>query len=447
MVTVDQALMRIRQGVAARLSPETIRRVCVGVGHTWRQRQLDPVKTVHMFVHQMLNGNTACNDVPRITGEAVTGSAYCQARSRLPLAVLRELVTEVDAALGATRHSLRRWRGHRVAIIDGSGFSMPDTDELREHFGQPGGQAPGCGFPVGHLLAMIDAGTHTVRDVAVSPLRTHDMSKVAALHPLLAKNDIALGDRAFCSYVHLALCLQAGRHGLFRAHQKLIIDFTPQRPHAQGKSNPEGRPYSRWIQSLGQQDQRVEWFKPAQKPEWIGQEEYDRLPASIVVRELRYPIRTPGCRTGEVTLVTTLLDPRAYPASALAELYGIRWDIETDLKHLKTTMGLDVLKCRSVDGVLKEVMAFVLVYNLVRTVMIEAARRQKVDARRISFVDALRWFKHATPGSELPTLVVNPLRPYRCEPRVKKRRPKEFPLMKKPRDELRCELLIGGKES
>ena len=437
MVTVDQALNGIRRSLAARLSAETIRRVCADLGHTWRDRQLDPVKTVHMFVHQILNGNTACNDVPRIMGEEVTGSAYCQARMRLPLEVLQQLVREVDAALGATRHSLRRWRGHRVGILDGSGFSMPDTPALREHFGQPGG----CGFPAAHMLLMIDAGTHTIRDVAVSPCRTHDMSKVDVLHPLLGEGDIALGDRAFCSYVHLALCLQAGRHGLFRAHQRQIIDFTPHRAHVEGKTNPQGRPYSRWIRSLGRQDQLVEWFKPAAKPEWISQEDFDALPPTVTVRELRYSIRTPGCRTGEVTLVTTLVDAKKYPASALAELYGIRWDIETDLKHLKTTMGLDVLKCKTVDGVMKEVMTFVLVYNLVRTVMIDAGRRQKVDARQISFVDALRWLKHAQPGSELPQLVVNPLRPNRAEPRVRKRRPKQYDLMNRPRDQLKRELL------
>ena len=145
--------------------------------------------------------------------------------------------------------------------------------------------------------------------------------------------------------------------------------------------------------------------------------------------------------------MTTLLDPKKYPASELARLYGIRWDIETDLKHLKTTMGLDVLKCKTVEGVMKEVTVFVLVYNLVRTVMIEAGRRQKVDARRISFVDALRWLKHAPPGSDLPALVVNPFRPHRAEPRVRKRRPKEFPVMKKPRYHLRRELLTGGNEA
>ena len=447
MVTVDQALIGIGKSLSSRLSADRIRRVCLEVGHTWRERELDPVKTVHMFIHQILNGNTSCQDLPRITGENVTGSAYCQARSRLPLNVLQQLVQDVDAALGATRHSLRRWHGHRVAILDGSGFSMPDTDELRAHFGQPGGQAEGCGFPSAHLLLMIDAGTHTIRDMAVSPLRTHDLSQVSALHPLLAEEDIALGDRAFCSYVHLALCLQGRRHGVFRAHQRMIIDFTPHRPRAEGKTNPQRRPYSRWIRSLGKDDQLVEWFKPAQKPDWIRQDEYDRLPASIVVRELRYRIRTPGCRTGEVTLVTTLLDAKKYPAPELARLYGIRWDIETDLKHLKTTMGLDVLKCKTVEGVMKEAMAFVLVYNLVRTVMIEAGRRQKVDAQRISFVDALRWLKHAPPGSDLPALVVNPLRPHRAEPRVRRRRPKEFPVMKKPRDQLRRELLTVGHEA
>jgi hypothetical protein len=447
MVSIARALERVKRNVADVLSPESIQRACREAGHRWRERELGPVTAVHMFVHQILNGNTACNELPHISGKHVTGSAYCQARGRLPLEALSRLVRQVDAALADTRHSLRRWRGHQLAIFDGSSFSMPDTDELRAHFGQHTRQKAGCGSPTAHLLLLIDAGTHTIRDVAAAPWRTHDMSQAATLHPLLQEGDIAMGDRAFCSYVHLALCLQARRHGLFRAHQRTIIDFTPHRPRAQGKTNPEGRPYSRWIRSLGKEDQVVEWFKPPQRPGWMEQKAYDQLPPSILLRELRYRIRTPGCRTGEVTLVTTLLDAEKYPAQALAELYGIRWEIETDLAHLKTTMGLNVLKCKTVVGVTKELTMFVLVYNLVRTVMIEAARRQEVELRRISFVDALRWLKHAAPGAELSELVVNPLRPNRTEPRVKKRRPNTFPFMTKPREQLRRALLARQPKS
>ena len=155
------------------------------------------------------------------------------------------------------------------------------------------------------------------------------------------------------------------------------------------------------------------------------------------MRELRYRITAPGFRTREVTLVTTLLDEAVYTADALAELYGTRWRVEENLKALKQTMKMDVLKCKTVDGVLKELTMYALAYNLVRVTMGEAARRQGVAADRVSFIDALRWLREAEEGEEMPELVVNPWRPGRYEPRVRKRRPKQYPVMKKPRAELR----------
>jgi hypothetical protein len=180
----------------------------------------------------------------------------------------------------------------------------------------------------------------------------------------------------------------------------------------------------------------VEYAKPAERPDWLTAEEWQRLPATLVVREVRYRIRVPGVRTKEVTLVTTLLDPERYSAKELARLYGLRWGAETNLRHLKKTLGLDVLHCTTVAGVLKELTMFVILYNLVRRVMAAAAARQKVRPERISFIDAWRWLQQAEPTSALPELVVNPDRPGRYEPRVRKRRPKEFPVMKRPRAEL-----------
>ena len=233
-------------------------------------------------------------------------------------------------------------------------------------------------------------------------------------------------------------------HGLFRAHQKQIIDFRPHRRHATKQSRKAGEtglPSSRWLKRLGKHDQLVEYFKPEKRPSWLTEEEYAALPATLVVREVRYTIRERGRRTRVVTLVTTLLDAEKYPAAELAKLYGLRWTVETNIRYLKQTMHLDVLRCKTVEGVLKELTVFVLIYNLVRRVMWEAARRQEVALDRISFIDAWRWLQHARPGDELPPLVVNPLRPGRVEPRVRKRRPKQFPLMKRPRAVLRKRLL------
>jgi hypothetical protein len=196
----------------------------------------------------------------------------------------------------------------------------------------------------------------------------------------------------------------------------------------------------RWLQRLGKQDQLVQYFKPKQCPEWMSAKEYDALPASLVVRELRYTIPRGAFRTREVTLVTTLLSAEQYPKTELAKLYGVRWGVETNLRHLKQTMKMDVLHCETVSGVLKELLIFVLVYNLVRAVMYEAAQRQEVAVNRISFADALGWLRQAKPGSDLRELKVNPVRPNRFEPRAVKRRPKQYDIMVKPRKALQREL-------
>ena len=267
------------------------------------------------------------------------------------------------------------------------------------------------------------------------------MADVPQLHPELEADDVLLGDRAFCSFVHVALLAARRVHAILRAHQRLLIDFTPGRPHAHpahGKSAArKGLPRSRWIKTLGSEDQIVEWFKPVDVPAWMSAEAFATLPETLRVRELRYRIARPGFRVREVTLATTLLDAEVYTKDDLATAYGLRWTVETCFAHLKTTMRMDVLRCETVCGVTKELTMFLLVYNLVRMTMLEAARRQSVPVDRISFVDALRWLANAQPGDELPKLVVNPRRPGRYEPRARKRRPKEYDLLNKPRAVLR----------
>jgi len=438
MLSIADALERIKGRVTDAVPEELIRRLCDEAGHRWRDRDLGPVVTTHLFLRQVLHGNTAVAHLRRLSGLDFTDSAYCQARGRLPLELLRRLQQAVtdDLRHDGDGRPEGRWLGRRVFLLDGSSFSMPDTPELREHFGQPGGQAEGCGFPVAHLMALFDARRGYLLRAVAQPLCTHDMSQAAALHAELRTGDVLVGDRAFGSYAHLALCLGRGLHGLFRAHQRQIVNFRLGRRHG-----AKGQPKSRWLRRLGRRDQLAEYFKPKGRPEWMTAEQYAALPDSIVVRELRYAVGRPGRRTRVVTLVTTLLDPEAYPAAELARLYGLRWGVETDLRHLKQTMKMEILHCQTVAGVEKELAVFALVYNLVRRVMEEAGRRQGVDADRVSFVDAWRWLREARPGDELPALVVNPDRPGRVQPRVRKRRPKQYPLMTRPRDELRKALL------
>ncbi len=187
----------------------------------------------------------------------------------------------------------------------------------------------------------------------------------------------------------------------------------------------------------------VVWFRPKRRPEWMTPAQFATLPDELVVRELRYRVETPGFRTRSVVLVTTLLDSEAYPASALAELYLCRWRIEGDLKHLKITMNMDVLRCETVEGVLKELAVFALAYNLVRSVMVESAAAQGVEVERISLVDAVRWLT-GEEGGDGAALHVSPRRPGRFEPRVVKRRPKQYRLMTRPRAVLRKELMTQG---
>jgi hypothetical protein len=250
------------------------------------------------------------------------------------------------------------------------------------------------------------------------------------------------------SYAHLALLAQAGVHAVLRVGARQIVDFTPGRPFVlpSVRRTPavKGIPRSRWLEALGVHDQLVAWLKPKTCPAWLPRETLGALPETLLLREVRYRISTPGFRTRQVTLVTTLLNAEVYRVAELAELYRRRWQVETLLSHLKTTMQMDVLHCKTVPGVLKELTIFATVYNLVRMVMRQSAACQHTAVERISFLDTLRWLGTPGTGTPLGALLVNPVRPYRLEPRVKKRRPRSFPFMITPRQELRQQSVQQG---
>ena len=440
-ITIPQIVRQFKANVAKALSPETIVKVCDYLGHRCRERILGPVNTVHVFLLQILHGNTACTALPRLACIPFTAAAYCLARKKLPLALFEHLLQRVCDALYPEIQDSARWHGHRTWTLDGSSFSMPDTPALQAHFGQPSGQAKGCGFPVAHMLALFHAGTGLLLRVLASPLRTHDMRHAATMHAELDEGDILIADRGFASFGHLALLFLRKMHAVFRCHQLQIVNFRVGRKHTSQSRPKKGMPRSRYIKHLGRLDQLVEYTKPKQQPKWMDDATFASLPQTLPVRELRFLTPQRGHRTRVITLVTTLLDPVAYPAAELAKLYLSRWQIEVNFRHLKTTMDMEVLHCKSVAGVLKEMYMFALAYNLVRLVMLEASRRQRVPLERISFIDALRWLRDAGPDTRLTPLVVNPDRPDRLEPRVIKRRMKEYNLMKKPRNILRKALL------
>jgi hypothetical protein len=292
---------------------------------------------------------------------------------------------------------------------------------------------------VAKWLALFDVATGMLLRSSTAPLRSHEMSRCAEISDDLEPGDVVLGDRGFCSYAHLAVLVKRGLHAVFRIHQKQIVDFTPGRPQAMRGpcQNSAARPYSRWILAQGDSDQIVVWFKPKQKPEWMTSQEHEALADEIEVRELRYRVDTPGFRVSEITLVTTLRDAQLYAAEALAELYFRRWTVEVNFNHIKTTMKMDILRCKTVEGVLKELAMFSLVYNLVRSVMVESARVQKVAPERISLIDTIRWLIGTEGHDDVSVLSINRLRPGRVEPRVVKRRPKQYMRMRRPRSVLR----------
>jgi Transposase DDE domain len=446
VASVTAVLSRFKTEWATQLQPEAIIGACEEAGYTsWRDRILTPVTTIQLFLLQILHGNTACSHLPHLSGLRFSASAYCQARSKLPLDFFGLLLTRLCTSAQSRISDDGRWHGHRTFLVDGSGCSMPDTPALQDAFGQSTEQRPGCGFPMAHLLGLFHAGTGVLLKLVVAPLLTHDLAHVQAVHPSLHAGDVLVADRGLCSYAHLALLVQAGVHAVLRVGARQIVDFTPGRafvtPSVRRTPAVKGIPRSRWLKALGVHDQLVAWLKPKTCPSWLTRETLAALPETLELREVRYRIGTPGFRTRQITLVTTLLDAEIYRVADLAELYRQRWQVETALAHLKTTMQMDVLHCKTVPGVLKELTVFAIVYNLVRLVMCQSATLQQIGVERISFLDALRWLGAPSTGMPLEALVVNPARPYRVEPRAKKRRPKPFPLMITPRHALRQQLV------
>jgi len=331
-----------------------------------------------------------------------------------------------------------------VLMTDATSVTTPDTPRLQELWPQPCAQKKGCGFPAIKLLGLLDLASGMIVQLTMMCLNVHEMSQLAGPHAGLRRGDVLLGDRAFCSFAHLALLVGMSVDAVFRTHQAQIVDFTPGRPHRKkggknGKRYQRGLPSSRFVRKLGEMDQIVEWFRPARKPPWMSEADYAALPDKLELRELRYSISARGMRTRVVSITTTLLDAMRYPKREIARLYGLRWEIETNFRHLKTTMKMEALKCQTADGVMKELMIYVLVYNMVRAAMMLAAERQGIaDVNRVSFIDALRWLCSvlaAHPRGSMPELIINPSREGRCCPRVMKRRKKEYDLMNKPRSQ------------
>ncbi len=422
------------------LAPEAISNLCREAGLSWRERLLTPATTIQLMLLQVLHGNTAIGHLPRLAKLEFWPSSFCRARMRIPLTILEILLQRIADFLQLEDYNKHTWLGHRVFIADGTAVSMPDTSQLESAFGYQSRQLKGATFPVSRLVFMLHLGTGMIAKVLINPFRSHEARFVADLHPELRENDIFLADRAFCSYTHFCLLLQRGAHALIRMNAKMLSSFaTKQIPKGHRKPlrlrKPDGRVQ---LQLLGKSDHIVQWNKPTAPTASMTPEQYRSLPESIVVRELLYRIQQKGFRSQEIIVLTTLLDVEKYPPREIAALYKMRWQIETNFNHLKTTMKMDILRAKTADGIRKEIYAFCIIYNLVRLVMIQAAKQHRVPVSRISFADALRWLAAASPGQPIIRINIVPHRPGRFEPRSRKRRPKPgYPCLMMPRQELR----------
>lgn len=373
------------------LDQQVVEEICRQKGYRWREVKLPPGRTAACFGWQVLMGNVPCDAVAHHEDGDFTGEAYCMARQRLP-----------------------------------------DSPQVRKHFGCSGKQKPGCGYPTAHVLLLCGPGGVAV-DAICSPLRTGDMTHAAQTHKHLQEGDLLMGDRLFGGWGHLHVLQSQKLDGLFPAHHTRKIGWGAKAECGQSR---------RFVRSLGYYDQLVQYRKPRQRPKWMTAEQFASAPQWITVREVRRRVWVGGVRR-LVTLVTTLSDAGKYPAKQLVKLLGKRWTIELNLRSLKTAMGLEKLRCRSIQGIKKELAMYLIVYNLVRLRMLKAAARQRVPLARISFTDALDCLRYGR--VEDVKLQVNPERPGRAEPRSVKSRGKAFPKMTKPRPQLRRELKTRRK--
>lgn len=428
------------------LGTEDILALCREVGHRFRKRMLDPVITVWAMIFQALSADHSCRQAVRCLqalvaamGPGVTSrvekaevSTYCHARMRLPLELLSRLVRLVAQRVEAKAG--RTWHGLRVLLVDGTSFSMPDTPTLQERWPQPKGQKVGCGFPVAYVTGILSLFTGVVLGWEVSNKHENDQTRFRRLWSFLGSGDLMLGDRGFCGYAPMALLLAQGAHSLFRLHHRR-------------------NPRDGLIRQLGERDWLVRWTRPIRVP-WLPEAD-SLLPPALDVRLIWHEIAVRGFRTQHLWLATTLLDAQAFPAEEIAALYGYRWKIEGDFRHLKGVLGMDVLRSKTPALIEREMWSVLLTYNLVRGVQADVSREFHEEIAQLSIkgtIQNLRVFAvvftrqparlQRAALRSLHTLIASdpvPERPNRHEPRARKRRPKPYSLLNRPRAELRKE--------
>ena len=411
-------------------------------GANSRDRVFSVRRTFWGFLYQALNPASPCREIVRQiqalfclnnrgSVDAGTGG-YCQARLRLPLDTLQRIRHAVaDRADKLLPQDQQLWHSLRPKVIDGTTVTLPDTPKNQRAYPQSRSQKPGCGFPLLKLVGIFSLSSGVLLDCVTGNKHQHELALLYKMLDHFRPRDLVIADRGFCNFVLISLLLLRGVGSLFRLHQARLIDWR------KGKR-------------LGKDDRLFTWSKPAKKPRYLPDCLWKLVPGELTVRVLRFQLKVKGFRPESVTLVTTMIDAQAYPAEEVAQLYARRWKIELWFRDIKTSMGMEVLRCQSPKMVHKELEMFLIAYNLIRALMTEASAIHDVPLDRISFkgtVDATRQYSIAIAQArskkkqkELLTQLILvlakdevPHRPGRREPRAIKRRPKPFPLLNKHR--------------
>lgn len=409
----------------------------------FRDRIFTRVRTFWLFLSQVFSADGSCQEalmkarawIALETDEIASAStsAYCQARKRLPTNTVRRAGKTIVERLGQAAQGEGLWCGRTVKVVDGSSAAMADTPENQKTFPQPDGQKPGCGFPVVRLVCLFSLATGALLACAQGALKTSERSLWRTLWKHLDKSDIVLADRGFCSFAEFAMLLGLGVDCVMRLHSR------------RGAG-------TRVVKRLGRQDELMEWQKTSVRPRWLPDEQWRAMPATLLVRHVSLTVEIEGFRTQTIIVATTLLDPKVYPARALAQLYRRRWLAELFLRNIKCALGMEMLRCKSPEMIRKEIEMHLIAYNLIRALMGEASRSQRRDLERLSFKQSLAVIRQWAPmvagapdeaeQTRLMRLLLHyvayssvPHRPDRSEPRAVKKRSKNYQLLNKPRHE------------
>jgi hypothetical protein len=392
-----------------------------------------------LFLSQVCSADRGCRETLRkflgwLALEGKSASArtpgYCKARRRLPQKDLDETLARLSRKIRAAHAPLRLWHGRSVKVVDGSGLSMPDTPENQKRYPQTKRAKEGCSFPVMRVVAVFCLGTGVLIALAKDSLFVSERALFRSLWDGLERGDVVLADRGFCGYAEYYYLLGRGVDSVMRNHQRRTVGRTV-------------------LKSLGQGDHLILWHKSKPGPLWPDKTAWRALPDTLTLREIEFHVTIKGFRTESITVVTTLLDSEAFPTEAFIDLYRRRWLAELYLRDIKTTLGMDILRCKTPAMIHKELTLHLIAYNLVRLTMLEASSAHHIPVERLSFKGALSTLRQWAPlfvGAEtschqrlwthlLVCLAADtlPHRPNRVEPRARKRRPKNYQLLNKPR--------------